>query len=155
MVADFAVAGGKDVFRLLQRVGAVVARSEHFAILCVEDIVVTVARVDAQRTGGGLEYGLQARSAVLLRGLFAQCIDESGVGFAKRFVHLLVEVVDIKVRDAGHQKRADHRHQGGDEQQHDHHELHVQAAEHGRYSFRGNSASFRSGRKNSSRHRGA
>ena len=140
VVAHLAVACGKNVFRLLQGVGAVVAGSKHLAGLRIEDVVVAVARIDAERAGGGLQHGLQAHRAVLLRAFLAQRADEVGIGLAEHLAHLLVEIVNVEVGDAGHQKCADHRHQGGDEQQHDHHKLHMQAAKHGRYSFRKRSA---------------
>ena len=72
VVADLAVARGEDIFRLLQELAVLVARSKHFAAAAVENIVVAVARVNAQCAGVGLEHRLQARGAVLLRGLFAQ-----------------------------------------------------------------------------------
>ena len=72
MVADLAVARGEDIFRLLKQLAVLVARSKHLAAAAVENIVVAVARVNAQCAGVGLEHRLQARGAVLLRGLFAQ-----------------------------------------------------------------------------------
>ena len=72
VVADLAVARGEDIFRLLKQLAVLVARSKHFAAAAVENIVVAVARVNAQCAGVGLEHRLQARGAVLLRGLFAQ-----------------------------------------------------------------------------------
>ena len=72
VIADLAVARGEDIFRLLKQLAVLVARSKHFAAAAVENIVVAVARVNAQCAGVGLEHRLQARGAVLLRGLFAQ-----------------------------------------------------------------------------------
>ena len=43
MVADLAVARGEDIFRLLQKLAVLVARSKHLAAAAVENIVVAVA----------------------------------------------------------------------------------------------------------------
>ena len=67
VVADLAVARGEDIFRLLKQLAVLVARSKHFAAAAVENIVVAVARVNAQCAGVGLEHRLQAHGAVLLR----------------------------------------------------------------------------------------
>lgn len=95
--------------------------AEAFAARGVENVVVAAARVDAERTGIGLEHGLHDRHAALLRGLGAQGVDEVGVALAEGLAHLRVEVVNVEVGHAGHQERAHHRHERGDEQQHDEH----------------------------------
>ena len=122
LVADLSVAGGEEIRGLLELFAAeLVARGEAFAARGVENVVVAAARVDAERTGIGLEHGLHDRHAALLRGLGAQGVDEVGVALAEGLAHLRVEVVNVEVGHAGHQERAHHRHERGDEQQHDEH----------------------------------
>ena len=53
--------------------------------------------------------------------VFDEAVSNLDQQTAEHFAHLLVKIVNIEVRDAGHQKRAHHRHQRGDEQQHDEH----------------------------------
>ena len=53
-----------------------------------------------------------------------------GIGAAKDGIHLLIELVDEKAGDIGDHEGAHHRHQGGDQQQHDKDQLHMKAAKH-------------------------
>ena len=158
LVADASVAGGENVLRLFKGLAAFITAGEKRAGSGVEDVVVAVAPVNAERTGIGLDHSLNALHAVLLRSLRAERVDKGGVALAERLAHLRVKVVNIEACDTGHQKRADHRHQGRDEQQQDHDQLYVQTAKHKRCSLRSDrsdrQAFRRSARRNSSRRRG-
>ena len=114
--------------------GLVVAAGDEGAGAPVEDIVLAGAGVEPQISGLGLHHLLELQGPVGLGGLSAQGVDEGGVrgiGVPEDPLHLLVELIDIEAGNAGHHKRAHNRHQGGNEQEHNQDQLHMQAAEHG------------------------
>ena len=130
-----AVAGGEEVLSGLEALEAllVVASGEERAGAAIQDIVVAGAGVEPQVAGLGLDHPLDGLKAVGLGGLQAQGVDKGGVGgigAAEDGVHLLVELVDEKAGDIGDHEGAHHRHQGGDQQQHDKDQLHMKAAKH-------------------------
>ena len=111
-VAHFAAARRHEIGGLGQGGAALLVRAgEEGAGVTVEDVVVAGVGVDTQRAGVGLQHGLDLVKAVLVSSLGAKRLKEGRVFLAEGAVHLLVELVDIKTGDTGHEESAHHRHQ--------------------------------------------
>ena len=119
-LADVAVHGGQDVLGDGDAL-ALVRAVEHAAGF-VQNIDVPARNVDAQPRLRH-EKLLHLRGRVVLGGELLQ-LDDKFRG--ERGLHLLIELGDIEVADAAHQKRAGRQHEGQDQNDHDHDHLHAQ-----------------------------
>ena len=115
--------GGQKVRRGLQALEPLlaVAAGQERAGAAIEDIVIPGVGVQSQVAGPGSDHVFDHLVAVGLGRLPAEGVNVGGVGgigAAEHSVHLVVELVDIKAGNAGHHEGSHHRHQGGDEQEH-------------------------------------
>ena len=118
--------GKGQVAGVLQGVGVPGGTDPALAV-AVQDIQLAVAAIHAQLTGIGFQDLAQLGGSVLL------AVDLGGQVTAQLLVQkdlgdLGIEVLQIKGTDGVDEKGAYHRHQTNDEQHHDHHQLHVDAA---------------------------
>ena len=112
----------------------VVAAPQEGAGAAVQNIVIPGAGVEAQIARLGLDHPADHLNAVRLGRLPAQGVDKGGIGgigITEDRLHLGVEFVNIEAGDIRHHNGAYYGHQGGDQQEHDQYQLHVEAAEHG------------------------
>ena len=130
-LSHLAIACSQEIGGVAQIIAAPgVGAGQAFSAFGVENIIIAGARINAERTGADFDHGLQARGAVVSGGFHAQRLDKARVAFVEHCLHLRIKSVSIEAGDIGHQKRADHGHQRSDQQQHNQHQLQMQASQH-------------------------
>ncbi|MPM75665.1 hypothetical protein SDC9_122659 [bioreactor metagenome] len=140
-VSHRTVQGRDEIGRRRQNRAAFIRLRQNRSRGAVQNVIVSGTGINAQETGVGLQNLLHLSRAVGRRGGGQKVGHESGVFGqsravrlhvgAEHIVHLLIKAVDIEAGHVGGQKRPHRRHQRGNQQQHDEHQLHMKTFEHG------------------------